>query len=76
MEKRCYLKVVIMAFLNKFLGDPNERTLKKLQPIVDEINKLEPQFERFSNEEIEKKSEELRTQFQGQTLTCFLKLLL
>ena len=68
MEKRCYLKVVIMAFLNKFLGDPNERTLKKLQPIVDEINKLEPQFERFSNEEIEKKSEELRTQFQGLTL--------
>jgi len=38
--------------LENLFGDPNKRYLKKIQPIVDEINKLEPKFEHFSNEEL------------------------
>jgi len=49
-----------MSILNKFLGDANERELKKIQPLVDKINKLEPEFKRFSDEELKQKSEELK----------------
>ena len=38
--------------LNKIFGDPNEKELKKIQPVVDEINKLEEKFQGFSDEEL------------------------
>jgi preprotein translocase subunit SecA len=55
-----------MSILNKFLGDANERKLKKLQPLVDQINQLEPQFESFSNEQLKEKTEEFKHRIQKQ----------
>ena len=49
-----------MSFLDKFLGDANERKLKNLWPIVDQINQLEQQFEHFSNEQIKEKTKEFK----------------
>ena len=46
--------------LENLFGDPNKRYLNKIQIIVDEINKLEPEFERFSNEELKNKTSELK----------------
>jgi len=55
--------------LEKLFGDPNKRYLKKIQPIVDEINKLEPKFERFSNEELKNKTKEIKDLLgKGETL--------
>ena len=56
-----------MSFLDKILGDANERRLKKLQPTVDEINQLEHQFELFSDEQIKEKTEEFKKRIQGQS---------
>ncbi|MBI2121699.1 MAG: preprotein translocase subunit SecA [Candidatus Sungbacteria bacterium] len=41
-----------MSILGKIFGDANERYIKSLQPIVDEINELEKDFEKFSDEEL------------------------
>jgi preprotein translocase subunit SecA len=41
-----------MKFLNKFFGDPNEREWRKLQPLVDKINALEPEIEKLSDDEL------------------------
>jgi len=46
--------------LEKLFGDPNKRYLKKIQPLVDKINQLEPEFERFSIEELKKKTIEFK----------------
>jgi preprotein translocase subunit SecA len=46
--------------LEKLFGDPNKRYLNKIQLIVDEINKLESQFEHFSNEELKQKTSEFK----------------
>ena len=51
-----------MSFLTKIIGDPNERFLKKLKPIVEEINKLEKKIEKLSDEELKNKTKELRGQ--------------
>jgi preprotein translocase subunit SecA len=45
-----------MSILNKIFGDPNEKELKKIQPIVEEINKLEGKFQSFSDEELKKQT--------------------
>ena len=51
-----------MAFnpLRKIIGDPNERALKQLQPIVDEVNDLEPAIEALSDAGLAAKTEEFR----------------
>jgi len=49
-----------MSIFSRIIGDPNKRVLKKLQPIVDEINQLEKKFERFSNEQLRAKTDEFR----------------
>ncbi len=41
-----------MKILSKIFGDPNEKIIKSLQPIVDEINGLEKKFEKMSDEEL------------------------
>jgi len=41
-----------MGILNKILGDPNEKIIKSLQPIVDQINNLERKFTKMSDEEL------------------------
>ena len=40
-----------MRFFSKFV-DSNDREIRRLQPYVDEINALEPEFEALSDDEI------------------------
>jgi preprotein translocase subunit SecA len=47
-------------FLNAILGDPNERELRKLQPLVDEINGLEREFQALSDAELKAKTTEFK----------------
>ena len=49
-----------MSFLSKLFGDPNEKYLKRLQPIIEKINSLESKFESFSNEKLKEKTYELK----------------
>ncbi len=43
-----------MSVFSKIFGDPNEKALRKIHPIIDEINQLEKKFEPFSNSELKK----------------------
>jgi preprotein translocase subunit SecA len=55
--------------LENLFGDPNKRYLNKIQSLVDEVNKLEPEFERFSNEELKNKTIKLKERLKkGETL--------
>jgi preprotein translocase subunit SecA len=46
--------------LAKVFGSANERLLKKLWPIVAEINQLEPEIKKLSDDELRAKTEEFR----------------
>ncbi len=56
----------------KWLGslvDSNEKQLKKLQPIVEQINGLEPEFEKLSDADLRAKTDEFRARLKdGETL--------
>jgi preprotein translocase subunit SecA len=43
---------MIMNFLTKFFGSKNERELKKLHPVVEKINAMEPEFRAMSDEQL------------------------
>ncbi len=45
-----------MSILTKIFGDPNEKAVRKLEPVVEEINKLEKKFESFSDGEIKEQA--------------------
>jgi len=53
------------SLLSKIIGDPNERELNRLRPLVEEINALEPEFEALSDEELRDKTMEFTGRFQA-----------
>ncbi|HLI52061.1 MAG TPA: preprotein translocase subunit SecA [Thermomicrobiaceae bacterium] len=57
------------GLLTKILGDPSQKALRESREDVDEINSLEPEFERLSNDELKAKTTEFRQRLaDGETL--------
>src|SRR5207249_5558890 len=50
---------MVLGFLNRFV-DSNDRELRRIQPLVDQANALEPEFEALSDEEIRERIDEIR----------------
>ena len=48
------------SILSKILGDSNERYIKSVQPLVDQINSLEPEFQKLSADELKQKTVEFK----------------
>ncbi len=60
---------MLKRFVKLFGGDPNKREIEKFSGIVDEINALEPKFEKLSREELAAKTGEFRSRLaDGETL--------
>jgi preprotein translocase subunit SecA len=54
--------------LGKMLrGDPAKKTKERLQPIVDSVNKLEPQMQLMTDEELREATQDLRKRAQSGT---------
>ncbi|MBQ3365437.1 MAG: preprotein translocase subunit SecA [Acidaminococcaceae bacterium] len=57
------------SLIKKIFGDPNEKELKNIQPIVDKINALEPEMERMSSANLQAKTAEFKLRLKkGETL--------
>jgi len=56
---------MLKGLFGRIVGDANARELKRLQPIVDEINALEPEYERLSNDELQACTVALRAEVQA-----------
>ncbi|MBI4338717.1 MAG: preprotein translocase subunit SecA, partial [Chloroflexi bacterium] len=58
----------MVTSLLKPLINTNEKVLRRFQKRVDEINALEPDFQRLSDEELRARTQEFRERFaQGET---------
>ncbi len=49
-----------MSILTKVFGDSNQKYIKKLQPIIDNINSFEPDFKNFSADQLKEKTKEFK----------------
>ena len=54
-----------MGILSKFVGTHSEREVKRVLPIVDKIESLEPDFEKLSEEELRDKTREFKSRLAG-----------
>jgi preprotein translocase subunit SecA len=60
---------MITKFIELLFGTKSERDIKKIKPIVDQINSLSSYYERLTNDELRKKTDEFKKQLEsGKTL--------
>jgi len=60
---------MVKGFLQRILGDPNQRAIVRMQKTVQKINALEPSFQHMSPEELRAQTGTLKTRLQaGETL--------
>ncbi len=59
----------IVEKLEKLFGDPSQKHIKRLQPIIDAINALETVYQEYADEELANKTTEFKQRLeQGETL--------
>ncbi len=64
----------MLGLLSKVFGDSNEKVVKNLQPVVAAINKLEPEFEKLSDEALAAKTAEFKSRLaKGEELDDLLE---
>jgi len=60
---------MIFDFLTKIFGSKNEREIKKIQPLVEKINKFETEIKAMSDDDLKKQTVILKERFnKGETL--------
>lgn len=60
---------MLQTVLSKVFGSKHERDIKKIQPIVAQINELEPAMKRLTDEQLRAKTAEFKARLQdGETL--------
>jgi preprotein translocase subunit SecA len=58
-----------MGLLDKLFGTYSDREVKRIQPLVNQINNLEPEFQKLSDEELQHKTIEFKERLEkGETL--------
>jgi preprotein translocase subunit SecA len=59
----------MVSVLQKVLGDPNAKAIKKLTPLAKGISELEPEFQKMSDEELQGMTAEFRARLaEGESL--------
>ena len=60
---------MIGSMIKKVFGSKNDRELKRIQPIVEKINALEPEFQKLTDDQLKGKTVEFRERLaKGETL--------
>ncbi len=54
---------MVLGFLNRFV-DSNDREIRRIQPVIDDISALEPEFEALSDAEIRARFDALREEIR------------
>ena len=63
----------MVSLLTKFLGDTNEKAVKKILPLTEEINALEPEIQKLNDAELHSKTDEFRRRLgDGESLDSLL----
>jgi preprotein translocase subunit SecA len=60
-------KYMLRNLIKKVMGDPNKRELDRLQPIIDEINALEPEMQGLQDQELGQLTADFQTRLRKAT---------
>ena len=63
----------MFSLISKLIGDSNEKALKKIQPLVNEINNLEDNYLNLSNSDLKNCTTEFKKRLSnGETIESIL----
>ena len=63
-------KAYAMGLFNKIFGSYNDRELKRIYPIADAIEKLEPEYAALTDDALRAKTDEFKARYNdGETLS-------
>jgi len=54
----------LFKWLSSLFIETNEKELKRLQPLINRINELEPEFEKLSDDELRAKTDEFKSRYK------------
>ena len=57
----------MMDWIKRIVGTKNDREIKRIRPFVDDINKLEPDYQRLSDEDLKAKTEQFKKRIDEAT---------
>src|SRR3990167_7297355 len=60
----------MLNLIKKIVGTKNEREIRRIQPLVEQTNALEPQYEKLTNAELRAKTDEFKKRIQEATSAC------
>ena len=58
-------KVTYMGFMTKLFGTHSDHELKRIYPIADRIEDLEPQMQSLTDEQLKAKTQEFKDRYQA-----------
>jgi len=59
----------MLGLIKKIVGTKNERELKRIQPLVERISALEPQYEKLTNAELRARTDQFKKRLQEASAT-------
>jgi len=59
----------MLNLIKKIIGTKNEREIRRIQPLVEQTNALEPQYQKLTNAELRAKTDEFKKRIQEATAT-------
>src|SRR4051794_12703199 len=57
----------MLNLIKKVVGTKNEREIKRIRPIVEEISALEPEFQKLTDAELRAKTDEFKNRIKAKT---------
>jgi preprotein translocase SecA subunit len=57
----------MLSWIKKVVGTKNEREIKRIRPLVERINALEPEYQKLTDDELRAKSEQFKNRLQEST---------
>jgi preprotein translocase subunit SecA len=57
----------MLSWIKKVVGTKNEREIKRLRPLVELVNALEPEHEKLTDDELRAKTEQFKNRLQEST---------
>ena len=57
----------MLSLIKKIVGTKNDREIKRIRPYVEEINQLEPEFQRLTDAELKAKTQQFRNRLAEAT---------
>src|ERR1043166_1123759 len=57
----------MLNLIKKIVGTKNDREIKRIRPFVDEINSLEPDYQKLTDAELREKTEQFKAQIREAT---------